>query len=381
MNGDANVPRTTTPRQRVLDALGFHQPDRTPMDFGGTTLSSCEAPFLAAMRQRLGYRLPDDRDEDGWWVDETIQKFLGVDLRCVPPTPPLVVLKDLDPAAYEKQRKARQEKPAQLLHDVKTRDLRTHFPMAGATLEDVKRLRPQKVEPPRYLNWMIRVARDYQTAGYATTYAVDCGFFESACWQRGYDRTAMDLAEQPDLLRTLFDVWLVEKLERIEVTARPLAPYIDIFCFGDDLGMQTGPFMSPQMFRTIIKPYMKQMYAALKRVAPKARVFHHSCGSVYRLLDDLMEAGVELLNPCQPHAADMSPENLKAKGDGWLAFHGGIDLQRLLPFGTPEEVKAEAQRVISILGRGGGYICAAAHSLPDDVPVENILALFSLTRQ
>jgi uroporphyrinogen decarboxylase len=156
----------------------------------------------------------------------------------------------------------------------------------------------------------------------------------------------------------------------------PLADYIDIFCFGDDLALQTGPFMSPEIFREMVMPYLSRMYASVRKLAPGSYIFHHSCGSVYKLIPMLAEIGVSLLNPTQISAADRAPEKLK--GYGGVCYHGGIDLQDVLPHYRPDEVRREAERVMGALAPG--YICAPCHSLPEDVPVENILAMFNANR-
>jgi uroporphyrinogen decarboxylase len=360
-----------TSRERVLAACRHQTPDRTPMDFGGTAMSGCTIDFLRRLRETLGFPTPPDRDPDWVWVDEAIQRHLGVDLRLVPGGPPLPVLRDLDPAAYEREVTTRWQRTHQ-----GSDTTQAHCPLTSATYQEIRALKPQRAEPPPHLAWQIEVAKAYQAAGYATTYWVASGFFEQGCWSRGYEQFAMDLAGDPDIVRALFDLWLEEKLSVVETMVKPLAPHIDIFCFGDDLGMQTGLFMSPRSFRASIMPYMKRVYDRVHAVAPASLLFHHSCGSVYRLLDDLREAGADLINPIQPSAFEMEAERLKAKGRGRLCFHGGMDLQRLLPFGTPAEVRAEAERRMRILGDGGGYICAPAHSLPTDVPVENLLAIF-----
>lgn len=364
-----------TSRERVLAAIRHQQPDRVPMDFGGTAMSQCEPAFLAQCRQWLGFSLPPDRDADGCWVDEAIQRYLGVDLRLVPWGPPLVVLKDLDPVAAAEALAAKARRPVAAA-GIKTTAVRHDFPLAGKSREEIAAIPPNPPAPPRHLDWIVAQAKAYRAAGYATTYWVSGGYFEVGCAARGYDQFALDLLCEPDLVRALFDRLLVEKMAQIEHTVRPLAPYIDLFCFGDDFGMQNGPFMSPATFAGLLKPYFEQQYAAVHAAAPDSFVFHHSCGSVYRLLDDIMGMGVNVLNPIQPNAAGMAPEALKAKGRGRLCFHGGIDLQQLLPFGFPAEVRQEAQRRQRLLGEGGGYLCAPAHSLPDDVPVANLLAIY-----
>jgi uroporphyrinogen decarboxylase len=362
-------------RERVICACRHQQPDRTPRDFGGTCMSLCSPEFLRMLRRELGFSLPVDRDDDGHWPDEAIQRYLNVDLRFVPYQPPLTIMRDLNPAGYKAEKQMRL-KAAQATAQVKTSAVRHDFPLEKWSLEQIRTIQPNLIQPSPYLGWQIELAKGYRAAGYATTYWVSGGFFEVGCAMRGYEQFSMDLMDEPELVQTLFDVWLKEKLSQIEAVIRPLAPYIDIFCFGDDLGLQTGPFMSPVVFREQIKPYFQMHYNAVHAAAPDSLLFHHSCGSVYRLLDDLVDIGVNILNPIQPNAAEMEPERMKEKTRGRLCLHGGIDLQQLLPFGTPDEVRAEARRREEILGKGGGYICAAAHSLPEDVPVANILALF-----
>jgi len=143
---------------------------------------------------------------------------------------------------------------------------------------------------------------------------------------------------------------------------------------GDDLATQNGPYMSPTMFRELFKPYFARYVASVKRHCPRTVIAHHSCGSSFALLDDLADIGIRVINPTQTTAARMAPENLATKQDR-LAFHGGIDLQHILSFGTREEVAAFTRHMIDTLGRDGGYILAPCHSLPEDVRVENIIAM------
>ncbi|HEY3377772.1 MAG TPA: uroporphyrinogen decarboxylase family protein [Armatimonadota bacterium] len=374
-----DVPSSTTelmtPRARVRAAITYSNPDRTPMDFGGTAMSVCKEEFLVKLREVFGFALPANRDADGTWVDEAIQRELGVDLRFVPWGPPLSILRDLDPAAYAVETAKRATRKVDA--SIKNPAVRHDFPLVDYSYEQIKALRPQPItSPPAHLDWLIDTAKSYRAGGYATTYWVSGGFFEAGCNARGYEQFAIDLLTEPELVQALFDLWLPEKLAQVELLVKPLAPYIDLFCFGDDLGLQTGPFLAPTLFRELVKPYYDEHYGQVHAAAPDSFIFHHSCGSIYRLLDDIIAMGVNVLNPIQPNAMEMEAERLREKVQGRLCLHGGIDLQDLLPFGTPDEVRAEATRRKAILGDGGGYICAAAHSLPEDVPVENILALF-----
>ena len=128
------------------------------------------------------------------------------------------------------------------------------------------------------------------------------------------------------------------------------------------------------MFREFIAPYLKEMCGLIHELG--AKVLFHSCGSIRPLIPDLIELGVDILDPIQP-VCDMTPETLKSEFGDKLCFHGGIDMQRLLPLGTPEEVRAEVGRYERVLGKDGGYILAPAHLFQPDVPPENVLAVYT----
>jgi uroporphyrinogen decarboxylase len=372
-------------RERVLTAIRHQQPDQVPLDFGGTLMSLCLPEFLHRMREVLGYRLPPEQDADGTLVDEQIHRFLRTDLRLVPYEIPRAVLKDIDPPAYERSLQARSAYQAYWDEHagIQTRAVMTHFPLAALSYEEVKanyHPRPREAYPPAQMVYLQTVARGHRANGYATTCWISSGLFEVGCWQRGYDRFLLDIVEARDMVRLMFERMLAARLVEIEQVVIPLAPYVDIFCFGDDLAMQNGPFISPRTFRELVAPYLAQMVARVKQLAPDAFVFHHSCGSVYSLLDDLHTVGADILNPTQVSARNMEPWRLKEKAAGKLCFHGGIDLQHVLPYGTPEEVRMAVEGVMAVLGKGGGYLCAPCHSLPEDVPVENILAMSAAQR-
>ncbi|MCL2743251.1 MAG: hypothetical protein FWE67_05310 [Planctomycetaceae bacterium] len=148
---------------------------------------------------------------------------------------------------------------------------------------------------------------------------------------------------------------------------------IDLFLLISDLGTQRGPMISKKMFAEFVAPYIKEMCDCIHSLG--AKVLYHSCGNIRPFITGLIDAGVDILDPIQP-VAEMQPEQLKAEYGGQLCFHGGIDMQRILPLDTPEEVRAESQRYQKILGQDGGYILAPAHLFQPDVPPENILAVY-----
>ncbi len=196
--------------------------------------------------------------------------------------------------------------------------------------------------------------------------------FQHATFLRGIDALLMDMAVQPEMAHWLMDRFTSFYLEYFDRLLSAANGRIDILRVADDLGTQRGLFFSPQMFRTFIKPRLKQLVDLAH--AHKAAFMFHSCGAIRPLIDELVEIGVDILDPLQAAADGMDPQSLKGAYGDRLCLHGGICTQYLLPRGTVAQVRAEVQRRCEILGRGGGYILAPCHVLQTDVPTENILA-------
>jgi uroporphyrinogen decarboxylase len=151
---------------------------------------------------------------------------------------------------------------------------------------------------------------------------------------------------------------------------------VDVLITGDDLGSQSAPLISPRMYRKLIKPYHAELMSAIKR-RTKAKIFYHSDGDIYPLIGDLIDIGVDLLNPVQVSAGEMGDTaRLKKMFGDRLSFCGAIDSQEVLPHGTPDDVQREVRRRIKDLAPGGGYVLASVHCLQPDVPPENVIAMF-----
>jgi uroporphyrinogen decarboxylase len=150
---------------------------------------------------------------------------------------------------------------------------------------------------------------------------------------------------------------------------------INIIKIGDDLGTQENLMISPRMYRRMLKPLHAEMIAMIKQKT-QAKVFFHTDGDVFDLIEDFIEIGVDVLNPVQTSAGKMANlEELKNRYDKRIIFCGAIDTQKILPYSTPDEVKQEVKRVINILGKGGGYMLATVHTVMNEVPAENVLAM------
>ncbi len=135
------------------------------------------------------------------------------------------------------------------------------------------------------------------------------------------------------------------------------------------------------MWKIYIKPRYNELIDSIKSKYPHIKVLHHSCGSIYPIIEDLIDIGVDILNPIQPTAKDMDPEKLKTRFGRRITFHGGIDVQTLLPFGTIREIKSEVTKILEILSDNGGYIVAPSHNIQAGTPVENIIAFYDTVNE
>jgi uroporphyrinogen decarboxylase len=156
--------------------------------------------------------------------------------------------------------------------------------------------------------------------------------------------------------------------------------YLDVFQLADDLAMQNGPYMSPELYREMIKPHQVELFRFVKELTP-AKIYYHSCGSVAGLLDDLIDVGVDILNPVQVSADGMETNQLKQRFGDRLSFWGAIDTTAVLPKGTVDDVQNEVKKRIHDLAPGGGFVLASVHNLQPDIPPENILAMFEAVSQ
>jgi uroporphyrinogen decarboxylase len=184
----------------------------------------------------------------------------------------------------------------------------------------------------------------------------------------------IDMAEQPEwvhfLCRTFTDFYLEDYTRAAEITSGR----IDLYLVISDLGLQFGPLISIAMFRQFVAPYLKEMIERIHSLGGQA--MFHSCGMVRPFIPDLIQLGVDLLDPIQPTGPEMQPEGLKRDFGNQLSFHGGMDMQNLLPRATPAQVEAEAHHYCETVGASGGYILGPAHLFQPDVPPENVLAVY-----
>lgn len=200
--------------------------------------------------------------------------------------------------------------------------------------------------------------------------------FAAAQIIRGMDNFMCDLVLDEKLVRTLFDTLAESHMAEFEEYIERLGPYLDVVTVADDLGMQNGPQIDPVMWRKLVKPYMAKLYQFMKS-RMDAKLFMHSCGSVYDFIPDLIEMGVDVLNPVQVSAKNMDSKKLKAEfGNDIIFWGGGCDTQKVLPRGTIQEVRDEVKRRMDDFAPGGGFVFTQVHNIQPDVPPENIVAMY-----
>lgn len=171
-------------------------------------------------------------------------------------------------------------------------------------------------------------------------------------------------------------------MPRLEKWLGAVGPYIDVILFGDDLGGQTGPMISPKMYRRYYKPWHTKLWQRVKELAPHLRINLHSCGGIEPLLDDLIEAGLDSINPVQITCKGMDPRQLKRDyGERLTFWGGGCDTQRILPLETPDQVRENVRELVSVWNPGGGFVFQQIHNILSEVSPENIIAMFEAVRE
>jgi uroporphyrinogen decarboxylase len=362
-----------TPRARILAALNHQPTDVVPFDIGGTKVTSLNVNAYRNLSIELGLGGPA---EIAHWrsqrthMAEELSRFFDSDVRRIhapypEPIPTHVrAAVQLDEWGNEWTQSA---------------DTGLYFvsrsPLAGeVSAGDVHRHAwpdPVTLAPVVALAAAARVLR-------ATTDCAICldlpdGVTHLSQFLRGFDDWLIDTAANRDLLSLIMDYVTDIYVAMVGPLLDAVGDNVDIVLHCDDIAAQNGPLISPAAYRDLIKPRQARIFRAIKAHTP-AKLLYHSCGSIAWALGDLLDIGADAINPVQVSAARMDTAQLRAEWGGKLAFWGGIDTHYALPFGTPDEVRAEVRRRIEDM-RGGGYVAGSVHIIQADVPPRNILAM------
>ena len=374
-------------RQRVLQAINHQEPDRVPFDLGGTGLSTIHVTAYGNLRHHLGLSRAEPRvafvPEQLVLVDEDVAERLRTDVRPVLPGQASgFAYAFRDEGAYEAYTDEwgigwRMPKEGGFYYDM------YYHPLAGArTPEEFKEYPfPDPVDDGRFAP--LRAQAEAAAAqGKAVALAGPCaGIAEIYSWLRGYEQYYVDLALNQQYAAYMLDRMVEFKSAYWERALRELGDLVDIVIEADDLGGQNAPLMSPKTYSNLIQPRHKRLFSFIKQQAP-VKIFYHTCGAVKRLLPDLVEAGIDILNPVQISAAGMNLGELKREfGRDLVFWGGGVDTQGLLGTGTPGEIRAHVRQNIELLAPGGGFVFAAVHDIQANVPPENIMAMWEAWRE
>jgi uroporphyrinogen decarboxylase len=379
---------STSPRERLLAALDHREPDRVPFDLGATFTTGIHHVAYARLRRQLG--LPGDGAlmdirQGLAFVDHDVRDRLGVDagvLASSGPDPSRWQLRIRDVGEYREFTDEfgmgwRSPREGGLYFDL------VHSPLAGDIgPSDIETYPwPDPREGHRFEGVRERALRVREEEGRAVVArGLTTGIFELAQWMRGHEQFFMDMLTAPRLAEAFLDKALELKLAYWEAFFKVAGDLIDVTYDSDDYGTQRAMFISPETWRHMIKPRLTQLNAYIHEHSA-ARVFLHSCGAIRPIIPDLIEAGVDALNPIQVSAAGMDTGPLKRDfGRDVVLWGGGVDTQRTLPTGSVTEVRDEVRRRLDDLMPEGGFVFAAVHNIQADVPPENIVAMWETLR-
>jgi uroporphyrinogen decarboxylase len=409
-----------TSRERILAAIEHRQPDRVPLDLGATPSSGISAIAYGNLKRHLGITdgstriydvvqqlaQPEDFLLDRFGVDVIdIGRAFNTEASAWQPTTLADGQSALYPAWFHPERQpdgsfiARMKDGLDIAHMPAGGTFfdQSYFPYLDAYPAD---LRDLSTEMGRIL-WAALVHSPWDHAGdpgfwetlrakalelrhtsdRALMIVVGCNLFEWGTFLRRVDGFLMDLGSEPDQVEALLDALLERHLASLEKVCRAVGDVADICRFGDDLGTNNGPFMSPAMYRRFFKPRHAQLNAYVHRHS-SMKTFLHSCGSIRALLPDLIEAGFDVINPVQTNCRGMEPEGLKADFGRDICFWGGgCDTKSVLPRGTPAEVKDHVRRRLEIFMPGGGFVFNTVHNILPDVPPQNIVAMYEAVQE
>lgn len=374
-------------RSRVTAALNHQEPDRVPL-----SMTITEIPYLR-LREHLGLPLDDQARPNRF--GEVQPRFdlldrLGFDtisLKLSAPhhntaPPPLA-----DGTVFDEWgvgRKRIEFEDGSFLLEV------TQSPLDGLPPEEIDLDAypwPDPSDPGRIEGLQDRAQNLYDNTEFALIGRFGGTILEQASFLRGFESWLIDLVSYPDFARALLNRIADIQIELDRSGIQETGNYLTIYkASGDDLGMQDRALFSNQVWQSVLRPVLSRRWKAARQAldqlgADQVKLMFHSDGAIRTFIPDLIEDGVQVLDPIQTRSQGMEVAALKADFGRDLVFHGAIDTQQVLPFGSPEDVKRETLKVIRKLGRGGGLLLGPSHNVQPDVPPENLVALCQTARE
>jgi uroporphyrinogen decarboxylase len=374
---------TMTPRQRVQKALNHEIPDRVPIDLGGFQTGihrKAYAELIAHLGIEDEIAILDPVQQLAVPCEELLERF-GVDIRYLCAHGP-----DSFGGSIEQN-----ERDGKLWHDLTDEfgvvwsmpdaqqlymDI-SHHPLAGAGIRDLADYPfPLGGDPTRFTEVRQKALELRSETPYAISTGIGGVVYEICWYMRGLERWFTDMMDNPAFCEALLDRTLAFWIDYYTCFMAEVGDLVDVVMIGDDVGGQSGPLFSPEFYRKIVKPRQKKLVRHIKSLT-EAKIWYHTCGSVAEYIPDLLDNGIDILNPVQTSAERMDPAELKARYGAKLVFWGGaIDTQHVLPFATPDEIREHVRRNLEIFKPNAGYVFNNVHNIQVGVPAENIVALF-----
>lgn len=394
-----------TSRERILTAISHKESDRVPIDFGSMRSTGIMAIAYNKLKAHLGITTGETRMYDTYqqlaepeqWV---LDRF-GVDSvdatnsfgrfpekwkdwtlpdgsHCKVPSwfgpvrePGRWVIRDENGAELAQM-------PDGCLYFEGTRNI-----LADAeTTDDVDRLFHPGIFSKEGLAYLREQAKwVHENTEYATMIGFGGNILEGGQGLFGWERFMMEVALDSGIVNYALDKMVEGYMENLRLLVEALDGYVNIIQMGDDLGSQTATLLSPDMYRKVVKPRHTREYQFIRNKS-SIHVFLHACGSCYDVIGDLIDEGVEILNPVQTSAVGMEPRRLKKQfGDKITFWGGGCDTQSILPNATPQQIDEHVKERIEIFAPGGGFVFNQIHNVQANVPPENVVAMYEAARK
>ncbi len=364
-------------KERVLMALNHEQPDRVPLDLGGRQ-TTFMIPAYEKLKNYLGFSDISTRIMSHIWqtvyVDEKILRHFSIDTRHI--RPKNKAFAPSSPFAENEIFLDSWGVGRKISNGYA--NLSTYPLQQAKSLDDIENYSwPDPKEEFDYTGLREHAQTLFNQAEYALVGCIGSpgNTFEQAWYLRGLSEFLLDMVMNKDMAHAIMRKVVDHRKISAELYLKEVGEYLDVVQVADDLGAQNTSLMSPDSYREMIKPYQAELIAHIKKFT-KAKIYHHSCGSIANILDDMIEIGIEILNPVQATAVGMETDTLKKRFGDKLIFWGAIDTFKVLPFGSVSEVQQEVKKRITDLAPGGGYVLGSVHNMQTDVPPENVEAMF-----
>ena len=367
-----------THRQRVTKALNHEEADRVPRDLGGAGPANINITAYARLVEHLGFQEQAGEVRSGRpnltaAISEAVLRRFDIDCRPLRLSPP-----EVRPEAVLDERSYRDEWGVVWVRPEGGHYINTAGPFQAKepALSDLEKYAwPDPRDPGRIKGLKERAVKLREETDFAIVLSLPFSIVRECQRVRGFAEWMEDLLINPALAEAVMEHTLMVAAGTAKFVLEEVGEYVDVVLFPDDMGFQDRSYVRPELYRQKIKPFHRRLVEAIKSKT-KAKVLMHSDGSVYSIIPDMIDIGIDALNPVQVSANDMDSQRLKAEFGGSLSFWGAIDTHWALPSGTPEDVRNEVKTRIRDLAPDGGYVMASVHNIQADVPPENIVAMF-----